>query len=106
MVTIVVPMANLSKRGPGGATKKGRSTGRTTSAAERPRTGRYTPPIPRSRKVSPKWMGISILVLLIMGALVIVLNYFQVLPSGPSDWYLLVGIVLIASGFVVATRYH
>ena len=51
-------------------------------------------------------MGVSILVLLLVGALTIVLNYFNVLPAGPSDWYLLVGIVLIAGGFVVATQYR
>jgi hypothetical protein len=82
--------------------------GRTTGAPPRPSktSGRYTPPIPRSRKVSPKWMGVLILAFLIIGALVIVLNYFNILPGGPSDWYLLVGIVLIAVGFLVATRYH
>jgi len=96
------------KRGPGAATKKGRSQGRTTqTASTRTATsGRYTPPIPRSKKVSPKWMGVAILALLLIGALTIVLNYFNVLPAGPSDWYLLVGILLIASGFVTATRYH
>jgi hypothetical protein len=51
-------------------------------------------------------MGPLILALLILGALMIVLNYFDVLPSSPTNWYLLGGIVLIASGFVVATRYH
>jgi hypothetical protein len=82
--------------------------GRTTSAPARASdsSGRYTPPVPRSRKVSPKWMGLMILALLIVGALVIVLNYFNVLPAGPSDWYLLVGIVLIAVGFATATRYR
>ncbi|HUC37167.1 MAG TPA: cell division protein CrgA [Acidimicrobiales bacterium] len=101
-------MASSSKRGPGAATKRGRSSGRTTAGGQTRSTtsGRYTPPIPRSRKVSPRWMGFSILALLILGALVIILNYFDVLPAGPSDWYLLVGIVMIASGFIVATRYH
>jgi len=82
--------------------------GRTTGAAGRASaaSGRYTPPIPRSRKVSPKWMGLLIIALLIVGALVIVLNYFNIMPAGPSDWYLLVGILMIASGFLVATRYH
>jgi hypothetical protein len=51
-------------------------------------------------------MGPLILVLLIGGALMIVLNYFNVLPGGPSNWYLIGGIVLIAAGFVVATRYR
>ena len=98
-----------SKRGPGSAARKGRSTGRTTGrAVSRPATasGRYTPPIPRKVKVSPKWMGPLILALLVVGALTIVLNYFNVLPAGPSNWYLVSGIVLIAVGFVVATRYR
>ena len=101
-------MPNAQKRGPGSATKKGRSTGRTTatSGARSTSSGRYTPPIPRSRKVSPKWMGPLILAFLLIGALTIVLNYFNVLPAGPSDWYLLVGIVMIATGFVVATQYR
>jgi hypothetical protein len=51
-------------------------------------------------------MGLLIIALLIVGALVIVLNYFNIMPAGPSDWYLLVGILMIASGFLVATRYH
>ena len=68
--------------------------------------GRYTPPIPRSVKVSPKWMGPLILIFLVLGALMIVLNYFNVLPAGPSNWYLVGGIVLIAGGFVVATQYR
>jgi hypothetical protein len=44
--------------------------------------------------------------LLVGGALLIVLNYFNVMPAGPSNWYLVGGIVLIAVGFVVATRYR
>jgi hypothetical protein len=98
------------KQGPGGAVRKGRSAGRVTAAraVTRPATasGRYTPPIPRSVKVSPKWMGPLILTLLVGGAFIIVLNYFNVMPAGPSNWYLVGGIVLIALGFVVATRYR
>jgi hypothetical protein len=51
-------------------------------------------------------MGPLILALLIVGALTIVFNYFNVLPGGPSNWYLVGGIVLIAGGFVVATQYR
>ena len=98
-------MSPASRQGPGRATRKGRSTGRTT-APGKVTSGRYTPPIPRSKKVSPKWMGPLILLLLLAGALMIVLNYFSVLPSSPTNWYLLGGIVLIAGGFVVATQYH
>ena len=98
-------MSPSSRSGPGRATRKGRSTGRTTTRGP-VTSGRYTPPIPRSKKVSPKWMGPLILLLLLAGAMVIVLNYFSVMPASPTNWYLLGGIVLIAAGFVVATQYH
>jgi hypothetical protein len=108
-VTILDAMPSR-KQGPGNAARRGRSSGRVSAAraVTRPTaaSGRYTPPIPRSVKVSPKWMGPLILVLLILGALMIVLNYFNVLPAGPSNWYLVGGIVLIAGGFVVATQYR
>jgi hypothetical protein len=97
------------KQGPGGASRKGRSTGRAaTRAVTHPIAGssRYTPPIPRSVKTSPKWMGPLILGLLILGALMIVLNYFNVLPHAPTNWYLLGGIGLIAVGFITATQYR
>ncbi|MHB8681213.1 MAG: cell division protein CrgA [Acidimicrobiales bacterium] len=110
MAPLTVLLAPMSPRqGPGGATRKGRSSGRASArTAGRPSTssGRYTPPIPRSVKVSPKWMGPLILALLVLGALTIVLNYFNVLPGSPTNWYLLGGIGLIATGFVVATQYH
>jgi len=99
----------MASQGPGGATRKGRSAGRaTTRAVAHPvaSSGRYTPPIPRSVKTSPKWMGPLILALLIVGALTIVLNYFDVLPGAPTNWYLLGGIGLIAAGFITATQYR
>ena len=71
------------------------------------RSGRYTPPIPRRQQGEPQVDGAAHPgLLLILGALMIVLNYFNVLPAGPSNWYLVGGIVLIAVGFVVATQYH
>ncbi|HZU79025.1 MAG TPA: cell division protein CrgA [Acidimicrobiales bacterium] len=78
----------------------------SSPAGRRPSGGRYTPPIPRSKKVSPKWLGPLILVLLLLGALMIVLNYFDVLPGSPTNWYLLGGIGLIAAGFITATQWH
>ncbi len=42
---------------------------------------------------------------MIVGALVIMLNYFQALPGAASPWYLLVGLVFIMTGFAGATRY-
>jgi hypothetical protein len=99
----------MASQGPGGATRKGRSSGRAqTRAVARPTTSssRYTPPIPKSTKKSPKWMGPLILGLLILGAAMIVFNYFNVLPSSPTNWYLIGGIGLIAAGFITATQYR
>ncbi len=101
-------MSPLSKQRPGRFARRGRTTPKGNGRGPRPgkQSGRYTPPVPRRVRKSPKWMGALILGLLVVGALAIVLNYFDVLPASPTNWYLLGGIVLIASGFVVATQYH
>jgi hypothetical protein len=98
-------MSTRRKGGPGGATGRGRSSGRVSSGAPGA-SARYTPPTPKSAKVSPKWMGPLILALLIGGALIIILNYFDVMPASPTSWYIVAGIILIAVGFIVATRYR
>jgi hypothetical protein len=102
-------MATKAKAGPGRASKKGRSvSGRTTPQAEREhtRSDRYTPPIPKNTKVSPKWMGGLIIALFIVGVLIIILNYAGVLPGGVSNWWLVGAIGSIFAGLMVATRYH
>jgi hypothetical protein len=82
----------------------------TPKQQARPGTsGRYTPPIPREVKVSPKWVPILMFTLLLGGLLVIILNYLGVLPtkSGQaSNWYLLLGLGLITGGFITATGYR
>jgi hypothetical protein len=79
---------------------------RTKAKPAPTQSGRYTPPIPRRRRSSPAWMGVLLLALLIVGVLAIILNYLKVLPGGVSDWYLLLGLVLICAGFGVATQYR
>ncbi|MGH9066489.1 MAG: cell division protein CrgA [Acidimicrobiales bacterium] len=113
-------------RGPGRATKPtagGRATPKGTTAVKPakghktrkpPRaepdagiaSGRYTPPIPRNKRRSPAWVPILMLTLLVVGVLVIIVNYLAVLPGGASNWYLLAGLVLICAGFVAATQYR
>ncbi len=46
------------------------------------------------------------LALLILGVLLILLNYLTVLPGSVSAWYLVAGLVVIFLGFVMATRYR
>lgn len=71
-----------------------------------PQSGRYTPPVPRSVKVSPRWVPVLMFALLIAGSLLVVVNYTDVLPGGASNWYLLGGIGLIFAGFITAMKYH
>jgi uncharacterized membrane protein len=90
-------------RGNKGPTPPGPSVGRYKSAEQ---TGRYTAPVPRSIRRSSPWLGVSVLVLLLGGLLMILLNYLSVLPGSTSTWYLVAGLVVIFTGFVLATRYR
>ena len=90
----------------------------STSARSRPRpaptkrttppaSSRYTPPVPRSQKVSPIWVPILMFTCLGLGMLTIILNYVNVLPGpDPSNAYLMAGLGLITVGFITATKYH
>ncbi len=88
--------------------KKSGKPGGTTSGRVTPKpTARYTPPVPRAEKVSPKWVPIVMFTSLGLGMLVILANYVSLLPGGePSNMYLLLGLALITTGFVTATKYH
>ncbi len=92
-----------SKKGPKSGKPGAASTGRVTPKA----TGRYTPPVPRSEKVSPRWVPVLMFSSLGLGMLVILANYVDLLPGdGPSNLYLLLGLVLITIGFITATKFH
>ena len=105
----------MAERRAGAARRTGAKSGRTTpkggrTQAGRPssatESGRYTPPIPRSERVSPKWVPALMFALLGLGVLVIVLNYVGLLPGDAKNGYLLLGLALITGGFIVATNYH
>lgn len=71
---------------------------------------------------SPTWVPVLMFGLLILGALVIMVNYMGYLPpyndvatvtnpdtgfgSGTSNWYLLLGLGLILGGIITATRFR
>jgi FtsH-binding integral membrane protein len=55
---------------------------------------------------SPRWYGWLLLSLLVVGVLIIVLNYLSVLPGSVSPWYLVAGLVSMFSAFYLATRYR
>jgi hypothetical protein len=93
-----------------GRTTPKKSTGAGTHAAPPGRTtapsARYTPPIPREDKVSPRWVPALMFAFLGLGVLTIVLNYLNLLPGDANNGYLLLGLLFITGGFVTATNFH
>jgi hypothetical protein len=86
--------------------------GRVTPKGTRPgdnrpgRSTRYTPPVPREVKVSPRWVPVLMFSLLGLGLVVIFLNYLGALPGGMSNAYLGLGLAAICGGIVTATQYR
>jgi hypothetical protein len=87
----------------GRVTPKG---GHSRSSSVPPPSSRYTPPVPRSVKVSPTWVPVLMFTLLAIGLVVIFCNYLGVLPGGTKNTYLLVGLGSILGGIITATQYH
>jgi hypothetical protein len=82
-----------------------RSKTKAKSAAPPPKSGRYTPPKPKTSKRSPLWVPATMFTCLLLGVLVIITNYFQLLPGGEAqNSYLFVGLGLMISGFVLSTQ--
>lgn len=67
---------------------------------------RYTPPPPKKAPASPLWVPVSLCTLMLAGLIVVIGNYLQVLPGNTQNRYLIVGLVLITSGFGLATTYR
>lgn len=88
---------------PKGSAAKGQPTTRSNVA---PASSRYTPPIPKEKKVSPPWVPALMFGLLGIGVLMIILNYLGVLPGGSDNRYLLGGLAAITAGFITATQYR
>ena len=54
---------------------------------------------------SPRWYIVLMSSLMIVGVLLIVLNYLTLLPGSVSRWYLWSGLGLIGAGFLMTTNY-
>jgi len=68
---------------------------------------RYTAPPPKKAPPSKLWVPVALTTLLAVGLLIIVGNYLNLLPGRDTEnRYLLLGIVLISSGFLMATNYR
>ena len=55
---------------------------------------------------SPRWFVLTMSSLMIIGVLLIVLNYLTLLPGSVSKWYLWSGLGLIGAGFLMTTNYN
>ena len=70
----------------------------------------------QSKKLSSQAVGgkgpsskkyiITMTMLMVLGVLMIVLNYLTVLPGSVSKWYLWSGLGLIGMGFIMTTEYR
>jgi hypothetical protein len=68
---------------------------------------RYTPPPQKKADPSKLWVPVSACVLLVTGLFVVVTNYLNLLPGPDTEnRYLLLGIALIAGGFLMLTGYR
>src|SRR5437868_1730577 len=67
---------------------------------------RYTPPPPKKAPASPLWVGVAITTLLLTGLIVVVTNYLGLLPGDAENRYLILGLALISTGFLMATGYR
>jgi cell division septal protein FtsQ len=68
-------------------------------------SARYTPPIPREFRESGKWVPVLMFTFLILGVVLIIVNYTPAWPY-QSNWYLLGGLGLITLGFITATKWR
>ncbi len=69
--------------------------------------GRYTPPKPKTEKKSPLWVPATMFAALLIGVVIIVANYLQLLPGGQAqNSYLFVGLGMLITGFILSTQYR
>jgi hypothetical protein len=97
-----------SRRTGGRVTPKGGPTPKKGAGSRTPEAStRYTPPVPRDQKISPRWVPVVMFVLIALGVLIIFLHYVDaVLPGASSNWWLLAGLVSILGGIIAATQYR
>jgi hypothetical protein len=68
-------------------------------------SSRYTPRTPSEYHVSPTWVPVLMFAFLIVGALVIIVNYTGAVWD-TNNWYLIGGLTSILAGILVATQWH
>lgn len=67
-------------------------------------SSRYTPPIPKSVRESPKWVPILMIALLIIGVGFIMARYL--FADSVGNWPVFVGLGFVLGGLYTATKWH
>lgn len=84
-----------------------KSTTKTGQRRPPAKSGRYTPPKPKTDKQSPLWIPATMFACLLLGVAVIVGNYLELLPGGTAqNEDLFLGLGLMIAGFVFSTNYR
>lgn len=86
-----------------GSTPTARSASSGSGASGPGASRRYTPPVPEAAKVSPQWVPVLMLALLILGVVVIMLR--NLVFSG-NNWLLLIGLGSVLGGLYTATKWR
>ena len=87
--------------------KASTATKAPTGVAGPRRASRYTPPTPKDKKRSHLWVPVAMFTCLVLGIVVIAGNYLELLPGGEaSNNNLIIGLVLLVSGFVLSTFFR
>lgn len=60
----------------------------------------------RDKGPSPTWYVVTMFGLMVIGILVILANYVNLLPGGTSNLYLVLGLAGIAIGFAMTLNYR
>lgn len=113
-------MAPPKRRTGGRVTPKGTKPGQLPKASPPPIGGgsssghsatvgvgassRYTPPVPRSVKESPKWVPILMCIFLALGAGLIMTRYLAFDAVG--NWLVFAGLGFVLAGLYTATKWH
>jgi len=103
------PVAPPKRKTTGRVTPKGTKPGDaprptvSTSASGVGASSRYTPPVPKEMKESPRWLPILMFILIGLGGIIILLRYL-VWPD--SNLPVLFGLGFLLAGLYTATKWH
>ena len=76
----------------------------TKAKAAKAKRSRYTPPTPQKAPPSKLWVPVTMFTMMVVGVLVVILNYLELLFGEASNNFLFVGLGLITGGFILSTR--